>query len=298
MSHLSELNEIPAGLDESNLKTVVVCGLSGAGKSHFINVATGAKLKVGCDLEPGTDQVIDRGIPFTRFEGSDAHIQLVDTPGFQTLFDKDDISIFTKITEWLAARYSAKRRVVGLIYLRSIQEPRVSRHEEQVIQMFKDLCGSNCLNRIVWVTNRWPLGPDQGEQTREQLLKTSEKAFGPTNAGTNEVQTKRLKEGYTIDDTDEILKMFLDYSPVTLQIQREVVDNQTTFKGTTAGGKIYNALKRPGSEERNENNSTQLESEAAQMLEEKPSYWTLVPLVLSALALALIYIYFRRRRPL
>ncbi|CAE6519301.1 unnamed protein product [Rhizoctonia solani] len=231
---------LPGQLNESNLKTILVCGASGAGKSKFINSVTGANLSVGHGIDSETDRVIDEGIPLIKHGAN--YIQLVDTPGFQDTRDGDEIPVFKNITEWLAARYAGKLRAVGLIYLRSIQEARVLRPETRLIQMFKDLCGDDCLDRVVLVTNRWQLDSDNEEEDREKAIISDTRRFGST--GAKKVQVRRLQNKYKTEDAMEIVKLFATSPPITLQIQREIVDYGVPFNETTAGSHIEADLRK------------------------------------------------------
>ncbi|KDN39730.1 hypothetical protein RSAG8_08648, partial [Rhizoctonia solani AG-8 WAC10335] len=228
------LTSISDDLSEENLKTVLVCGASGAGKSKFINIATGGDLTIGHGIDSETDRVVDTGIPLLKY--GDNYIQLVDTPGFQDTRDGDEVPVFRNITEWLAARYAANIRIVGFIYLRSIQEPRVLRAETRLIQMFRDLCGDDCLDRVVVVTNRWQPDSDEEEVRREQDIMTDIRRFGST--GDKRVQVRRLPNKYTTQHAQQIAGLFATRTPVTLQVQREIVDNGAAFIETTAGAHI------------------------------------------------------------
>ncbi|CAE7139629.1 unnamed protein product [Rhizoctonia solani] len=201
---------------------------------QFINTATGGDLTIGHGIDSETDQVVDTGIPLLKY--GDNYVQLVDTPGFQDTRDGDEVPVFKNITEWLAARYAANIRIVGIIYLRSIQEPRVLRAETRLIKMFKDLCGDECLDRVVVVTNRWQPDSDEEEERREQEIVTDLKRFGST--GYKKVQVRRLPNKYRTQHAQQITGLFATYNPITLQVQREIVDGGAAFIETTAGAHI------------------------------------------------------------
>lgn len=157
----------------------------------------------------------------------------MDTPGFQDTRDGDEVPVFKNITEWLAARYAANLRIVGFIYLRSIQETRVLRAETRLIQMFKDLCGEDCLDRVIVVTNRWQPDSDEEEERREQDIITDVRRFGST--GNKQVQIRRLPNKYQTHHAQQIVCQLATCTPVTLQVQREIMDGGTAFNETTAG---------------------------------------------------------------
>ncbi|KAH7323343.1 hypothetical protein B0J17DRAFT_683017 [Rhizoctonia solani] len=253
---------------EPTIKTVLVCGASGVGKSYFINTAVGAGLLVADGHDLGTHSVIDHGIPPLRY--GDISIQLVDTPGFQNTRDTSEAPVFSDIVRWLAGRYRANERVVGLIYLRSIQDPKVLRHEARIIQAFKDLCGEDCLDHVVLVTNRWQPDSDQQEERREQNMITDVRKFGST--GTKRVQARRLRNKYGNWDAQEIIRLFATYTPVTLQAQHEVVDNRASFGETTVGRRLEADI-RERVEGNDRNNASRGTGVAYMQGEEEQSFW-------------------------
>ncbi|CAE6537270.1 unnamed protein product [Rhizoctonia solani] len=277
--------DISEDLNEENLKTVLVCGASGAGKSKFINIATGGNLTVGHGIDSETDGVIDTGIPLLKY--GDNYIQLVDTPGFQDTRDGDEVPVFKNITEWLAARYAANLRIVGFVYLRSIQETRVLRAETRLIQMFKDLCGEDCLDRVVVVTNRWQQDSDEEEERREQEIITDMRRFG--SIGNKRVQVQRLQNKYQMHHAQQIVGLFATHTPVTLQVQREIVDGGVAFNETTAGSHIAADLGSRIEEMTNNNTTPQPDLDYArdqfESLKDKPSnFRVMAGIILTGLA--------------
>ncbi|CAE6519291.1 unnamed protein product [Rhizoctonia solani] len=260
------LTSIFGSSGESKVKTVLICGESGVGKSHFINTAVGANLLVGDGHDLGTRNVTDQGIPPLRY--GDISIQLVDTPGFQNTRDTNEIPVFSDIARWLAER--ANQRIVGLIYLRSIHNPKVLRHEAQIIQAFKDLCGEDHLDHVVFVTNRWQPDSDEQEERREQNTITDVRKFG--SAGIKRVQARRLRNKYGNWDAQEIVRLFATYTPVTLQIQHEIVDNHKSFGETKAGRRLEADIRERI--EGNERNNAARRMEVAHLQkEEEQSLW-------------------------
>ncbi|KAF8596832.1 hypothetical protein BDV93DRAFT_570576 [Ceratobasidium sp. AG-I] len=227
-------NEPPS--DMSRVKTILVCGLSGAGKSRFINTVTTANLPIGHGINSETVEVTEQGIPLVQVD--DMYVQLVDTPGFEDDRDETEQPVLQRIAEWLGDRYRADAPITGLIYLRPIHTNRIGRSEETLINMFKELCGKDCLDRVMLVTNRWNDDPEEEEENkvREKDIATSPRGFG--SFGTKRVEVRRLKNKYTRDDGLHITRYFWHLPPVILQIQKEVVDEGKTTLETAAGVKI------------------------------------------------------------
>ena len=115
---------------------------------------------------------------------------------------------------------------------------RVGRSEEILMNMFKELCGAECLDRVILVTNRWRDDPEEEEENkaRERDIATNVRCFG--SPGTKQVEVRRLNNKYTKDDGLRITQYFWNLPPVTLQVQKEVVDNGKTTMETAAGIRI------------------------------------------------------------
>lgn len=126
--------------------------------------------------------------------------------------------------------------VTGVLFLRPIHDVRVNRLEKDLMAMFKDLCGEDCLDHIVLVTTRWTpeLTIDGG--ARESNVMTDPECFGAD--GEKKVQVRRLNEKYSSEEAQLLVKSCAGLSPVTFQIQREVIDEGKTLGETQAGMRI------------------------------------------------------------
>ncbi|KAF8596833.1 hypothetical protein BDV93DRAFT_416904, partial [Ceratobasidium sp. AG-I] len=208
-----------------------VCGITGAGKSTYINVATGASLPVGHGIDSETTDVEETSIPLVKI--GDVYIQLVDTPGFDDSRDGSETAVLSRITKWLADSYRQGTRISGLIYLRPIHNVRVCRSEEALMRIFKHLCGEHSLDHVVLVTTRWYLPADPEDEARELELATNHRCFG--SSGTKKVQTQRLKNKYSKEDAIHILKPLAQLSTITLEVQSETVNEGKSFMETSVG---------------------------------------------------------------
>ncbi|CAE6454132.1 unnamed protein product [Rhizoctonia solani] len=261
-----------------------ICGPADAGKSKFINTMAGSSLPIGASTNSETSEVIDDGIPLIKH--GDDYIQLVDTPGFQDNRDGDEIPVFRNIIDWLAARYAGRPRTVGIIFLRPIEQPNVLKPEAQLMQMFKDLCGEDCFDRIVLVTTRWHSDSDEEEEARERQIITDVKWFG--THGSKKVQVQRLHDKYMKEDGMRIIELLAANTPVTFQAQREVVDDGLTYRRTTAGTHLESALLDKIKKSTDENEYLGKDREYAiqqiQSLQERPSFWSVLGRIIGGIA--------------
>ncbi|KAF8751206.1 50S ribosome-binding GTPase [Rhizoctonia solani] len=255
---------MPLALNESNLKTVLVCGSTGVGKSKFINTLTGSKLPVGRSTYSETSEVID-DVPLIKY--GDKYIQLVDTPGFQDTRYGNEIPVFRNIIDWLAARYSGKLRTVGIIFLRPIEQTRVLRPEAQLMQM-------------------WHPDSDEEEEAREKEIITDVKRFG--TYGSKKVRAQRLQNRYTKEDGMGIVQLFAPRTPVTLQAQREVVDVGLTYNQTTAGAHLeiilLDIIERLTEDNRYPRKDWEYALQQVQTLQERPIFWPALGRIIGGIA--------------
>lgn len=104
------------------------------------------------------------------------------------------------------------------------------------MKMFKQLCGEDSLDHVVLITTRWHLPPEPEEEAREVALATNSRCFG--TAGTQKVQIRHLENTYSKEDVMRIFESLAQLSPVTLQVQREIVRDGKSFKETSAGAQV------------------------------------------------------------
>ncbi|CAE7094887.1 unnamed protein product [Rhizoctonia solani] len=126
---------------------MLVMGLSGCGKSSFINLATGQ-----------TDCVVSTGPRLcTKYPRSCRHsirvneceFRFVDTPGFSndTINDR---KVLERLIEHLAPRDASgfPKRVAGLLYIHSEDEPFKGRTSRKTIEMLVKILGEWFLDRV------------------------------------------------------------------------------------------------------------------------------------------------------
>lgn len=218
----------------AHLKLFLVCGMTGAGKSTFINAATGAELSVSGSVDSETPEVVEEGIPLIK--SGDGFIQLVDTPGFGDSRLESESDVLRPIASWLAARHMSKYPVTGVIFVRPMETVRVNQEEKSLMLMFKDMVGEDLLDHIVLLTTRWPSDRNDEYEAREKEIISRDDLLGSLE--TRKIQVRRLKENYSPGDAQDVIKSCTDLASVTFRIQREVVNEEKSLGETQAGIRI------------------------------------------------------------
>lgn len=101
-------------------------------------------------------------------------VYMIDTPGFDDT-SRSDSEILQEIALFLASLYVKKTRLVGLIYLHRITDPRISGSSLKNIRVFQKLCGERAFSSIIVATTMWGAldaiggGEEIGRQRSDQL---------------------------------------------------------------------------------------------------------------------------------
>ncbi|KAF8959523.1 P-loop containing nucleoside triphosphate hydrolase protein [Flammula alnicola] len=167
-------------LKDGNANDIVIpiMGPTGVGKSSFINTLLGdARVTVGHSLKSCTPHlqpvIITTEVPpALRNQLKGRRLIIVDTPGFDDTF-VDDSEILRRISVWLAASYSKKMKLGGVIYLHDISQTRMLGTTRRNLDMFQKLVGKDALRSIVLGTTKWSLVQPETASKREGELKSA-----------------------------------------------------------------------------------------------------------------------------
>ncbi|KAK4226708.1 hypothetical protein QBC38DRAFT_418468 [Podospora fimiseda] len=130
---------------------IMVLGITGTGKSTFINFLKPDSVQVGNTLESGKIQFLE----CKRENNLSEVFPTVDTPGFDDS-KLSDAAIFTQIAEYLAAQFSLGIPLRGMIYIHQIQGTRMRGSEKQSLKTFERLCqGPTNLRNVMFLTTGW-----------------------------------------------------------------------------------------------------------------------------------------------
>ncbi|KAK5651197.1 hypothetical protein OQA88_12745 [Cercophora sp. LCS_1] len=131
--------------------TIVLLGVTGAGKSTFASIASGKDVRIGHGVDPCTQDPLA-----VKFKLGDQEIVLIDTPGFDD--DKrSDLEILRDIAGWLGQRgyVTQHRSLDGLILLHPATHAVVSKNERKRSRILESILGEDAYNRVVIAATMW-----------------------------------------------------------------------------------------------------------------------------------------------
>ena len=167
---------------------IAVCGMTGSGKSTFIQRLTGQQVKIGHNLHSGKCSLLSKhhfhsltsvketsSVQEVHCTLGQHEVTLVDTPGFDDS-ELSDTEVLTILTNWLQTSFIEGTRLSGIIYLHPITQVRMGNTSARNLKLFRKLCGDNNLGNVLLVTNRWEVC-DKGTAERRFQELTSQGGF-------------------------------------------------------------------------------------------------------------------------
>ncbi|KAF1999071.1 kinase-like protein [Amniculicola lignicola CBS 123094] len=215
---------------------IAVMGVTGSGKSTFINHLALEKLQIGHELRSVT-----RSVEMHECMYDNKRLFLVDTPGFDDT-DYSDTDVLRELAAWLAEAHSQEIKLSGIIYLHRISDTRMQGSSLRNLRLFRHLCGKD-LNGISLVTTMWDRVseyPDQGERREESLISTREFWGGMIELGAIALR----HDGSRTSAENIVRRILAGQRPGTLQIQQEMVAEGVSLADTSAGQAISEDLRR------------------------------------------------------
>ncbi|KAF2796478.1 hypothetical protein K505DRAFT_406338 [Melanomma pulvis-pyrius CBS 109.77] len=234
----TELLDVP---DPPEIKpddiVIAVMGITGCGKTTFVNHFSDYPLMIGHGLDSCTQIV--QVVPCTLDSGK--KIYLVDTPGFDDS-TRTDSEILREVALWLNAAHKSKLKLTGLILLHRIIDVRVGGSGVRNIKMFKKLCGDDTLASVVLATTMWDYNTNEevGNE-REAQLHREPLLWKPMI----EQGSKVYRQNNGRKSAMLIIQYLIDTKrPVTLDIQREMVDQKLQLGQTGAGSEVASEVEK------------------------------------------------------
>lgn len=222
---------------------ILVMGLTGAGKTYFINKLTGQNLNEGhalrsckiaheefkkpADNRKGTErcQIVETSFGNTDFV-------IMDCPGFDDT-TRSDTEILKEIAEQLSAVRLLGYNLKGIIYLHRITDNRMQGSANKNLDLFRKLVGEDALSNVVLATTMWGNVTDiEKANVRDSELR--EEYWGDMRRKGS--MTTRF-DG-TMASAQGIVSQLLGKKPVVLKMQLQLVDQKMSLNQTAAGASM------------------------------------------------------------
>lgn len=149
---------------------IVVIGPTGAGKSSFINIATGgSEALINSGLASCTEEITNVKCTYPG-DVRGRSVVFVDTPAFNHDTKPVD-EIGRDIMKWMTKTYDRKNKVAGILYLHRITDVRLTESPLAHLLMFQQSWGGNVLpQRVVLATTMWSqVNPATGCHREEEI---------------------------------------------------------------------------------------------------------------------------------
>lgn len=166
------------------------------------------------------------------------NINLVDTPGFNDTH-KSETEVLQDIATWLKEQYQQETKLNGIIYLHSLMNVRMEGSALRNLKMFRQLCGKEPLKNVILATTFWSKVPKDDALMRENELATT-----PLFWGDMLERGSVMKRLYDPQGALDIVGHLVSKPQITLQIQKELVEDNKALVDTAAGQAVNEELVR------------------------------------------------------
>ncbi|KAI8723146.1 AIG1-type G domain-containing protein [Fusarium sp. LHS14.1] len=218
--------------DYSNEGIILVLGVTGSGKSYFLNKLRSHSVKEGHSLQSETAQCQAVQILLDDDDVEDQRsITVVDTPGFDDT-NRPQGEILTEITEFLATQHALGVPLRGVLYLHKITDNRMTGSSLTYLNLLRSLVGEDALGNVILVTSMWNrLRDDDHDRAIRREQELIDKYWGPMQ--------KKGSYVSQFDGTTEsafgLVYQLAGKDSVVLNVQREIMDQDESVLGTSAG---------------------------------------------------------------
>jgi GTPase Era involved in 16S rRNA processing len=204
------------------ISTVAVLGMTGSGKSFFVQQATGCDTGVSSSLTSATTQVTVHRVTIC-----DKVVDVFDTPGFDDTNISDE-KILSLISERLVDEYRNGRKLTGIIFLVDVSTKRMTGTMVKFNRVFRALCGEAFFGNVVITTNRWDQVSEVDGTSRVDEMKENYYNMMIKRG------TRLCKFDGTATSAEMIVSMLLESTPMAMQHQVDIVDNAMLLEDTAA----------------------------------------------------------------
>ncbi|KAE9365819.1 P-loop containing nucleoside triphosphate hydrolase protein [Stipitochalara longipes BDJ] len=213
---------------------IAVFGMTGTGKTTFIEKVSGQRLNIGHNLHSCT-----MNIEKIHCKIGKHNVTLVDTPGFDDT-SRSDTDVLILIANWLRDSYKERTLLSGIIYLHRISDPRMSGSSIKNLRMFRKLCGAESMHNVSLVTTMWDRVTRIEGETRERDLINGENGFWKTMIGSGCLV--RRHDG-SVDSARGLVAELAGMERTVLRLQKEIAEGKKLIE-TEAGLSLNEELLR------------------------------------------------------
>jgi hypothetical protein len=170
------------------------------------------------------------------------YVAVVDTPGLDDS-KRSDAEILDEISRFLVAQYYLGMSLKGIVYMHRITDNRMQQSSQRYFEMFKRMIGERNLPNVTLLTTMWGNLPKQadGYSRDRELRENFWKSMAAKGAEIDSYDgSKEMAEAIVCD--------MLRNQPVTLRIQRELVDEGKSLEETMAGKLLQRRFAGPTAE--------------------------------------------------
>jgi len=199
-------------------------GVTGAGKSYFVNSLTDGMVVEGYNLRSCT-----KTCQMVKTWVGNTDVTVVDCPGFDDT-SRSDVEIFEEIANLLATQYILGLKLKGIVYLHRITDNRMQGSARKNLELFSRLVGDAALSNVVLVTTMWGNVQDEYEANRRDNELRSEYWCDMIDKGSSATRFHGSKAS-----AEAILAQLLAKKDVVLKVQHELVDQDMRLNETSAG---------------------------------------------------------------
>ncbi|CAN9132327.1 unnamed protein product [Alternaria alternata] len=213
------------------LSMILVMGVTGAGKSYFINQLARSKVvEEGDSLDSCT-----QSCQLVPVQLGQSKVLLLDTPGFDDT-TRPDSEILGEIAKVLTAQYKLGVQLKGVLYIHRITDIRFNRSSVKTFEILKGVVGPDALQNVLLVTSRWDgvtqaTGSDRERQLREK--------FWAYMLGRGSNMSRFLGDR---DSAIALTGQLLCKDVVVLELQKEIVHQKKRLDQTAAGSLVNDNL--------------------------------------------------------
>ncbi|KAJ8123974.1 hypothetical protein ONZ43_g198 [Nemania bipapillata] len=215
------------------LPMIMVMGVTGAGKSYFINQMAGERVvEEGASLKSCTQHCT-----MVPISVGSVKALVIDTPGFDDT-SRSDAEILGEIARLLAGQFTLGFELKGIIYIHRITDVRYAGSSIKTFEIFKRICGESAMENVILVTSRWSEVEESTGARREHELREGFWAY-MLGHGSSLSRYHGDRESARAIASQLLLKQ-----TVLLRIQDEMVNGGKSLDQTTAGSFVDNTLAR------------------------------------------------------